>query len=274
VALALGGCGTETKTKTVAPTPGITNPASQIAPSQGPNGPVVTKVPVYAGDASAKRTPRGQAALSLLQPVLRPRIAITTPKIRGSAGTTVAQWLTTVDNDVGSFWQYMFNRSRLVYAPVNQSIFSKPVQTGCGRVTPGGGPFYCYRGSTIFLPLPWFVGYANPFGDAAIAVIVAHENGHHIQDLLGILGDARYRGVDVELQADCLAGIWAASVYRRGLLQPGDLQEAWTVTRAGGDAPGTPAGAPGAHGTPSQRLRSFRKGYNRGVPGACRIAAR
>ncbi len=266
--LSVAACGGNDK---ASEKPGVTNPASQIAPHSSRNGAVATRVPVYDGDPKATRKPAGEAVLASLPRVVRPEQRSVTPRIRGSAGQTVAQWLNTIDNDVATFWQGMFNRSGLAYAPATQSIFSAPLSTPCGPANSTTGPFYCGSDTTIFLPLPWFVREANPVGDTAIAVVVAHENGHRVQDLLGILRDRRRRGIDTELQADCLAGLWAASVYSRGLLEPGDLDEAWSFTRAGGDAPGTPASDPGAHGRPAQRLRSFQRGYNSGLPAACRI---
>ena len=109
---------------------------------------------------------------------------------------------------------------------------------------------------------------SDRFGDAAVAVVVAHENGHRIQDLLGLFR-APLLSAQIELQADCLAGVWASTVYRRGLLEPGDIDEILGIIHISGDAQGVPIKAQGAHGNATLRQSFFAQGYNGGDPGAC-----
>jgi hypothetical protein len=229
------------------------------------------KLPVYAGDPAAKRKPVGQDFLGKLARASGPEGQVRLPRIRGSAGKALADWLSIVDNDVATFWQGRLNRIGLNFTPYSQSIFRGTANTGCGRRSQESGPAYCSRDATIYLPLVWFARTTKNIGDAATAVVVAHENGHRLQDVMGVLDDSSLRSIDIELQADCLAGYWAASVYRRGLLEPGDLKEAFTITLDSGDAPGTPVDDPSAHGSARQRLAAFRQGYANGAAGDCQI---
>jgi len=104
------------------------------------------------------------------------------------------------------------------------------------------------------------------YGDFAMAVVAAHEVGHHVQDELGLL-DEQYPKIQTELQADCFAGVWGSSVYDR--LEPGDIGEAMEISWDSGDLPGTPRNAPGAHGKPEERVKWFRTGYDTGDADEC-----
>ena len=92
---------------------------------------------------------------------------------------------------------------------------------------------------TIFFPVEFFEKVANPFGDAATAIVVAHENAHRVQDLLGLF-DPPIISAQLELQADCLAGVWAKTVFDRGLLEEGDIGEILGLVDIAGDLAGTP----------------------------------
>jgi predicted metalloprotease len=126
---------------------------------------------------------------------------------------------------------------------------------------------------TVYYPLPWRErGGQTPaeIGDFAVATILAHEAGHHVQNLSGILGKTSTLNIQRELQADCLAGVWGHSVYREGLLQPGDVEEAIQAMDDAADLPGTPQNAPRAHGSPTQRTDSFFTGYRSGRASQCK----
>ena len=98
------------------------------------------------------------------------------PAIRGSAGLSIEDWLATVNSDVARYWQRVFNEPGYRFPGPSQWIFSRPVRTRCGgRVPADAGPFYCELDQTIFLPVRFFTQEAQRFGDAGVAVIVAHE---------------------------------------------------------------------------------------------------
>ena len=136
---------------------------------------------------------------------------------------------------------------------------------------PNAGPFYPELDQTIFLPVRFFTQEARAFGNAGVAVIVAHLNGHHVQNIVEIFDQPGTKTVQTELQADCLAGVWAASVLRRGLLEPGDIGEILGEVEISGDPPGTRVTAPNAHGSSQLRQEAFYRGYNGGAPRACPI---
>ena len=141
-------------------------------------------------------------------------------------------------------------------------------------MTAGDGPFYCAvdgRG-TIYLPLLGIESLVFPRGsfrdrDFALSYVVAHEWAHHVQRLLGMFSRG-WPSKRIELQADCLAGVWAYSVWYRNLLEPGDVEEAVALADLVGDPPGVPAGRD-AHGTGAQRKKAFLVGYRTGNPSKC-----
>jgi predicted metalloprotease len=108
--------------------------------------------------------------------------------------------------------------------------------------------------------------------DFALAYVVAHEWGHHLQNVLGILRKSKLKSIQIELQADCLAGVWSYSTWARGLLEPGDILKAIRLARLVGDAPGIPNNDPNAHGSPSQRVAWFKRGYRSGKSAKCVVA--
>ncbi len=163
--------------------------------------------------------------------------------------------------DVEQFWSgYFTTVFRRQYTPLTAAItFSGgTVQTPCG---PGQGPLYCPASLTMYLDLNFLQAQLTKIGDFAPAIIIAHEIGHHTQRLLGISSSGAL-SIQLELQADCLAGRWAASAAQRGFLEPGDIQEALTSLFTVGDPAGTPWFAQGAHGTSFQRQAAFQQGLN------------
>jgi len=142
-------------------------------------------------------------------------------------------------------------------------------------VTTYKGPFYCSvdgAAGAIFLPLLGIQSIIFPADQNyvrhafAVSYVVAHEWAHHVQQLLGLL-----RGrpsIRIELQADCLAGVWGFTAWARNLVSYADINRTLQVANLVGDAPGTPAGA-GTHGTGPQRVSAFLAGYNSGNPDAC-----
>jgi predicted metalloprotease len=212
----------------------------------------------------------------------------TAPPPSPSASTVDRSFLQTAFNDAQRFWFQQFRAAGRRYSPAELVIFSSSVHsTGCGPQE-SVGPFYCPANQTIYLDVAFFdlLAHHAGLGGFAQAYIVGHEFGHHIQHLLGI--DRRVaaanqanpagenaRSVRVELQADCLAGAWAHSLYTRSELTTRDLEQKLNTAALIGDdfqarAAGRPAD-PGlfTHGSSVQRQQWLRTGFESGEPGAC-----
>lgn len=182
---------------------------------------------------------------------------------RDGCPDTPADLYAAVQADVNVFWNTYFATVLFrPYGPPGFRLFVGGVGSPCGA---GAGPFYCGLDRVVYLDDTFMQAQLTKFGDFAPAMIIAHEVGHHTQNLLGLLGQL---SIQKELQADCLAGGWSASAGARGLLDAGDLQEAAGSLFAAADAAGVPWFAPGAHGTGVQRQQAFSNGFLRGA-GAC-----
>ena len=221
-------------------------------------------------DADATEEPEGESVLLELEQLERADLEQSVPAIRGSEGLSVPEWIHTVNGDVITYWQRQFNRSGYRYDLPSEVLFDRKVRTECGVGRASFGPFYCAFDQTFYLPVPFFEMADREYGDAAVALVIAHENGHHVQELLGLFG-AGLLTSQTELQADCLAGVWARTVLNRGLLEEGDIGEILGLTEISGDIEGTPINAPGAHGSSDLRIRFFNQGYEGGRPGSCPV---
>jgi predicted metalloprotease len=229
-------------------------------------------VEVDAADPEATKTPQGAEVLDQFAELRAAQGEPSVPAIRGSAGLSTTDWIHTVDGDVATYWQKQFNGSGYKYSPAKELIFDKTLKSGCGvKANVRTGPFYCTADESIYFPLTFFQKYPEKFGDAATAVVVAHENAHRVQDLLGLFGAPGIVSAQLELQADCLAGVWAKTVYARGLLEEGDIGEILGLVNVSGDSPETPIKAPGAHGSSALRQDFFAQGYDGGKPGSCPV---
>ncbi|MBB3878961.1 neutral zinc metallopeptidase [Sphingomonas pseudosanguinis] len=185
-------------------------------------------------------------------------------------------------------WEKIFAESGQRFSPPGLRFFTGSGQSGCGAAQAAMGPFYCPTDSSIYLDTSFFDELANRFGakgDFARYYIVAHEFGHHIQNLLGTSDQVRRAqqaagqaegnalSVRLELQADCYAGVWAAR--NRDRLEPGDVQEGMTAAQAIGDdtlqreASGRVVPDSFTHGTSEQRMRWLRRGIETGDPAQC-----
>ncbi|HLO71120.1 MAG TPA: neutral zinc metallopeptidase [Flavipsychrobacter sp.] len=164
-------------------------------------------------------------------------------------------------------------------------IFSGETQSGCGGASSSMGPFYCPADNMVYIDLSFYDDLHNKLnapGDFTMAYVIAHEVGHHIQHLLGIsdkvhamrsrLSEAEFNklSVKLELQADFLAGVWAHYTQTKGIIEPGDIEEALNAANAIGDdrlqkqATGSVVPDAFTHGTSAQRMRWFKKGYETG----------
>ena len=185
----------------------------------------------------------------------------------------------------------IFSRGGRTYRKPVIVLFSGAVQSACGFVQAAVGPFYCPADQKLYIDLAFYRDLQDRFhapGDFAQAYVIAHEVGHHVQNLLGIadkVRDARQRAgqreanalsVRMELQADCLAGIRAAQANRRrNILEPGDVEEGINAAAAVGDdriqqvSRGYVSPESFTHGSASQRIRWFRRGLDSGEIRAC-----
>lgn len=193
--------------------------------------------------------------------------------------------------DTEDTWGEIFQRGGAQYQMPRLVLFTGAVQSACGRAQSAVGPFYCSGDQKVYLDLDFFQTLEKRLGakgDFAQAYVIAHEVGHHVQNLLGItrkVGEAAAQGgqeranqlsVRQELQADCLAGIWANHANRsRRVLETGDIEEGLNAAAAIGDdrlqmqARGYVAPESFTHGTSEQRVRWFRRGLDAGELSAC-----
>jgi len=229
--------------------------------------------------ASAKKTgASGQAVLDELEKMPAASVSDRQP-YQSRAGMTEKEIVEFAFFDTNSFWSEVFANSGGSYSDPNLWwVYNKPVQVeACGNTAGGtvfdpalGGPFYCPIDNSIYYTVYGDAGgyQYEDFGDFAVAYVIAHEVAHHVQWLTGIL-DLRLSSIQKELNADCLAGVWANSAYRKGMLETGDIEEAMLLAEYIADPPGIPSDDPQAHGTAAQRQGWFNRGYNIGDPDHC-----
>jgi predicted metalloprotease len=202
------------------------------------------------------------------------------------------EFVRAVLGDTEDTWLTLFQQAGKQYQQPRLVLFNGSVQSACGFASAAVGPFYCPADQQVYLDLRFFRELETRFaaaGDFAQAYVIAHEVGHHVQTLLGVsakVNAARQRGerlegdngllVRQELQADCLAGVWAHHAQQRlQWLEPGDLEEALNAASAIGDdrlqhqARGQVMPDAFTHGTSAQRMRWFRTGFDTGQPGRC-----
>ena len=185
-------------------------------------------------------------------------------------------------------WDREFKKMGRTYQPPKMVIFSDAVSSGCGNATSASGPFYCSADETVYLDLEFFKSMKKQIGadgDFAYAYVIAHEVGHHVQNQLGILGQAHQQmaqygrntkqsneiSVRLELQADFFAGVWAYNDNKLfGSLEDGDIEEALNAAAKIGDdylqkqAYGRTMPETFNHGTSAQRSRWLKKGLSTG----------
>jgi predicted metalloprotease len=173
--------------------------------------------------------------------------------------------------------QATFAREVKGYEPARLTLFRGSIASACGTATSAVGPFYCQLDKHAYIDLAFYEQLRRELGapgDFAQAYVIAHELGHHVQNLRGDLGRGEVNQIEIELQADCLAGAWARDAEKRGLLEPGDMDEALNAAAQIGDDTlqkknqGYVQPETWTHGSAKQRAGAFRKGHQGGVP-AC-----
>ena len=203
-----------------------------------------------------------------------------------AAQEEMVQFTSVVLKETEDVWNSVFAEAGLAYAEPTLVLFNGSVASACGSASSASGPFYCPQDQQLYLDLSFFDALRQRFGapgDFAMAYVIAHEVGHHVQTLLGTtqkMEELRARGVSqeaynarsvqFELQADFLAGVWAHHTARKDLLDVGDIEEALNAANAIGDdrlqkeSQGVVVPESFTHGTSAQRMHWFKKGYETG----------
>ncbi|MDH5456672.1 MAG: zinc metallopeptidase [Gammaproteobacteria bacterium] len=203
----------------------------------------------------------------------------------------LADMVAVVVGDTEDVWNEIFAAQGRRYEPPTLVMFTGATRSACGLGQAAMGPFYCPADRKAYIDLSFYDQMRTRFkapGDFAQAYVIAHEIGHHVQNLLGISGqvhqmkqrlgteEANALSVRLELQADCLAGVWALRADKaRNILEAGDIEEALNAASAIGDdtlqrqSRGTVVPESFTHGTSAQRQRWFRIGLGSGDPDSC-----
>jgi predicted metalloprotease len=213
------------------------------------------------------------------------------PSAQSGAEGDLANFVSVVLAETEDVWGNIFSQSGRTYEEPILVLFSDAVQSGCGSARSTMGPFYCPADRKLYIDLSFYRDLRSRMGapgDFAQAYVIAHEVGHHVQNLLGVSRDvqaaqrqvsqneANALSVRVELQADCFAGIWAHSMaQKQGVLEDGDIEEALNAASAVGDdrlqkqATGRVTPDSFTHGSSAQRVQWFRRGLDSGSPNSC-----
>lgn len=208
-----------------------------------------------------------------------------TPYVETAEDKELAEFVSVVLADTEDIWTEVLAKEGVEYRNPTLVLFTDSVQSGCGTAGSQMGPFYCSADDKLYIDLSFFAELRDRFkapGDFAMGYVVAHEVGHHVQNILGVtdqvhelrskLTEEEYNkySIKLELQADYLAGVWGYHANKKGLLDEGDLEEALNAASAIGDdtlqkqAQGYAVPDSFTHGTSEQRKRWFYKGFKTG----------
>jgi uncharacterized protein len=229
--------------------------------------------------------------LGLLQEESGTRTQISTP---ASPEDSQSDFVRAILGDTEDTWRAISQQSGWHYTEPHLVLFTGTVQSACGFASAAVGPFYCAQDAELYLDLSFFQELSHRFGapgDFARAYVIAHEVGHHVQKLLGILDNVQAQraqadsgtrnalSVRQELQADCLAGVWGHSTAKRGLIDQADIEAGLHAAAQIGDdrmqrrQQGTVVPEAFTHGSSEQRVRWFRRGLQSGDPTQCNTFA-
>jgi uncharacterized protein len=196
----------------------------------------------------------------------------------------MSRFVRVVLADTEDTWTEAFAQRGHDYPEPTLVLFSDAVRSACGFASAASGPFYCPNDQKLYIDLTFYEQLKRRFqapGDFAQAYVIAHEVGHHVQNVLGILSRHAERSrsneasIRVELQADCFAGVWGRDAADKGFLDPGDFEEALTAAAQVGDdaiqqrTQGRVVPESFNHGTSEQRARWFRRGFESKSMNAC-----
>jgi len=195
----------------------------------------------------------------------------------------LADFASVILADTEDVWTVQFQKMGREYRPTEMVLYRNQVQSGCGNASSAAGPFYCPADQKLYLDLSFYEELDRRFGapgDFARAYVIAHEVGHHVQNLLGMMDQRQEMlrrmsenefSVRLELQADFLAGVWAHyAQVERNILEPGDIEEGLRAASAIGDdtlqkkSQGYVVKESFTHGSSAQRVRWFKKGFETG----------
>lgn len=225
------------------------------------------------------------ALLSVLEPSSQQQKSLSAPSAKDNKS---AEFVSTVLGQTEDVWHTLFTKDGKQYKEPKLVLFRGSVESGCGYATKQTGPFYCPQDRKVYLDMSFFDELKNRHnapGDFAQAYVIAHEVGHHVQNLLGTLDKshkiqassskkkANAVQVMVELQADCYSGVWAH--YLGNILEQGDIDEALGAASAIGDdtlqkqAQGYVVPDAFTHGSSKERVKWFTQGYKYGEIKAC-----
>jgi predicted metalloprotease len=213
------------------------------------------------------------------------------PQVNSSTSDRQTEFISVVLADTEDTWHELFRQMGRTYVEPRLVLFSDAVESACGYARATTGPFYCPRDEKLYIDLSFYQDLQNRYqapGDFAQAYVIAHEVGHHVQNLLGISDrvqalqsrvsktEANQLSVRLELQADCFAGIWANQAQRsRQILEAGDIEEALNAASSIGDdrlqsqSRGYVVPESFTHGSSAQRVQWFKRGIQTGDPAQC-----
>jgi len=216
------------------------------------------------------------------------------PRVHSAAEDRDEQLMQFTLNDVQKTWAGIFQESGKPYTHAKLVIYRGETSAACGGVAESStGPFYCPEDEKVYIDLNFWDDlrkFGGSTADFAQSFVLAHELGHHVQNLLGTMprvqrleqqqpSQRNHLSVDIELQADCYGGVWAHSAQQRGIVDPGDIDAALSAVAAVGDdhlqkmSGRSVSPESWTHGSSADRQKWFKRGFDSGDPASCNTFA-